>query len=352
MGLTDNTQNNTATVQPVAVDNQSIAGDFFSKLLQQAGQYAPTVVGGMARNSVGAGGVLGQLAINSGTQIGQSMGNVLNMPATTSSDDLNKAISQQFANVHPFESYMDGYAGGFKERGKADATNGKPPQPIPPAATPNTPNPSQDDANNTLDDTVTVGDNTPPQVNLNGSPVVRGEQKGFWQQFLPGSDTMQPGDIYKVITMLAGGGAYKPSTDTAYNAEVLQKMLGQQPMQASSRQEAMYNMISSLPDNITKNTESLGTAAKTLDGLLTPGERAMVMMGKLPPSLMAIKQGLGGKTIDGQQKGGVYSKQQQALKLKLDTITKMMREGRNQQVGQGEVFVDGRNHVLRKRGGR
>ena len=92
---------------------------------------------------------------------------------------------------------------------------------------------TQTNADNTAN---TASTTTAPEQNQPN--VARGEQKGFLNQFKPGSDTMQPGDIYKVLTMLAGGGAYKPTTEVAATQADVELKKAQ-----TKKETAMSNLV-------------------------------------------------------------------------------------------------------------
>ena len=75
--------------------------------------------------------------------------------------------------------------------------------------------------------------NTNPDKNTQAlRPGERTLPEGIGGLFYPGSDREQPGAIYKVLTLLAGGGGYKSeaTTDTAINSLLL-KQLGEQQEQ-------------------------------------------------------------------------------------------------------------------------
>ena len=55
---------------------------------------------------------------------------------------------------------------------------------------------------------------TSPSSSNAANPNIRAEQTGVLGAFSPGSDTKQPGTVFKILTLLAGGGGYEPTSQT------------------------------------------------------------------------------------------------------------------------------------------
>ena len=85
-------------------------------------------------------------------------------------------------------------------------------QPQNPNPNPNSATPNNNDILQKFHDFL-VG-NTPSNAPNTNNPTVRREPGGVLGQFSPGSDTEQPGNAYKLLTLLAGGGGYKPQEMT------------------------------------------------------------------------------------------------------------------------------------------
>jgi len=124
----------------------------------------------------------------------------------------------------------------------------------------------------------------------NNNPTIRSLPQGPLGMFYPGSDTEQPGGMYKLLTLLAGAGGYKPSTETAQNAEILQKMLGQTPMTQGEREKALNEMISTLP---TQLTDSQKAAAASIKPLMESRSIGQKVTGQRTPEVIVTRQQLG-----------------------------------------------------------
>jgi hypothetical protein len=174
-------------------------------------------------------------------------------------------IEQGIANggVKSIEKGPDGNTKitfGDRTQAVSDRVNaGNPPISSPTQETPasnTTPQFSMEDLSTLINDAVAKAvPQNQPQVNRTDNPNILG----------PGSDTVQPGDLYKVLTLLAGGGGYKPSSETAYNAAVMQKLLGQEKIQPKEKAEMTATAYSTQVDLANKDLERLKSADEAAD---------------------------------------------------------------------------------------
>ena len=123
----------------------------------------------------------------------------------------------------------------------------------------------QPQGNQQQQNTPTTNNNVATQNN----PTVRSLPKGPLGAFYPGSDTEQPGGMYKLLTLLAGAGGYRPSTETAQNAAILQQMMGEQPIQPTQQLDYQARMFGAKREALTGQVTAYNDQLKSLGETLT-----------------------------------------------------------------------------------
>jgi hypothetical protein len=145
---------------------------------------------------------------------------------------------------------------------------------------------------------------------------------------------------------MQGGNPMEVLTGLMQSKLAQQQYAGQTPMQMGEREKMAYEMISSLPDNVNKNTEAYTKTVTAMQSMMTPAEKAGLMVGIKPTWMQAAQVALGGKQMGGKQVGGVTGKAGTALQTKIDAITQMMG---GQGAGSGEE-LSGHMQALQKAG--